>query len=358
VIAATIPFRRVFVLAWWLLILVTIQVQRGFAQNAPGVVKKEFIYQEAPFPECHASTITELADGSLIAAWFGGTEEKDPDVGIWFSRFDGSRWSAVREVANGVQAQGNRFPCWNPVLFTLPDGTVQLFYKVGPSPRDWWGMITTTSDAGKSWSTPRRLPAGILGPIKNKPVLLSNGALLSGSSTENDHWRVHLELSLDLGQTWTKTASLGDVEKFEVIQPTILNHGKGLLQILCRSKQDVIVQATSRNGGITWSELSATKLPNPNSGIDAVTLADGRFLLVYNHTTSARSPINVAISEDGENWFAAAVLENSPGEFSYPAVIQSSDGLIHVTYTWKRRKIRHVAIDLKKLKLEPISVWN
>src|SRR5262245_50426359 len=84
--------------------------------NQPGLVKSEFIFEAAPFPECHASTIVESESG-LIAAWFGGTRERHPDVGIWVSRFVDGKWSAPVEFANGIQSPTNRFPCWNPVLF-------------------------------------------------------------------------------------------------------------------------------------------------------------------------------------------------------------------------------------------------
>jgi predicted neuraminidase len=97
-----------------------------------------------------------------------------------------------------------------------------------------------------------------------------------------------------------------------------------------------------------------TTLPNPNSGTDAVTLRDGRQLLVYNHTGQGRSPLNVAISRDGRNWEAALVLESEPAEYSYPAVIQTSDALVHVTYTWRRQRIKHVTIDPAKLTSAPI----
>lgn len=97
--------------------------------------------------------------------------------------------------------------------------------------------------------------------------------------------------------------------------------------------------------------MKATGLPNPNSGIDAVMLRDGRALLVYNHTPRGRSPLNVALSSDGKTWKSALVLENLPGEYSYPAVIQSRDGLVHITYTWHREKIRHVIVDPAKLVL-------
>jgi predicted neuraminidase len=88
-------------------------------------------------------------------------------------------------------------------------------------------------------------------------------------------------------------------------------------------------------------------------------LADGRHLLVYNHTARGRSPLNIAVSSNGRDWQAAAVLESQPGEYSYPAVIQTSDQLVHVTYTWKRQRIKHVVLDPKQLKSVPIvdSKW-
>ena len=324
----------------------------------PGVLKSEFIYDRAPFPSCHASTITQLPDGRLAVAFFGGTDEGESDVGVWLSTNDnqGGAWSAPVEVATGVTPEQNnrRFPCWNPVLFQPPGGKpLMLFYKVGPNPEAWWGMLITSADGGKTWSPPRRLPNGILGPIKNKPALLPDGTLLCGASTEPGGWLVHMELTPDLGQTWTKTAPLNDGKSLEAIQPAILAGGASRqpLRILCRTKQRRVAQSTSADGGKTWSPLELTDLPNPNSGIDAVTLADGRGVLVYNHTRSGRSPLNVAVTDDGTTWKAACVLESEPGEYSYPAVIQAADGKVHVTYTWKRQKIRHAVLDPARFKL-------
>ena len=319
-----------------------------------GFVKAEFIFEQAPFPSCHASTIAEVK-GGLVAAWFGGKYERSPDVSIWVSHFDGRAWSPVTEVVNGVQRDGTRQPCWNPVLFQPQVGPLLLFYKVGPSPQDWWGMLMTSTDGGKSWSKPERLPDGILGPIKNKPVQLADGSLLCGASTESDGWLVHIERTTNLGKTWQKTAPLNASQQFGAIQPTILVYPKGSIQILCRSQQGKITESWSEDGGKSWSRMQATRLPNPNSGIDAVRLKDGRALLVYNHTQgggpNARSRLNLAVSTDGKAWKAAAVLEDQPGEYSYPAVIQTSDGLVHVTYTWKRERIKHVVMDPTKLAL-------
>jgi predicted neuraminidase len=324
------------------------------AQDAqPGMIRSEFIFETAPFRECHASTIVE-SRGALLAAWFAGTREKNPDVCIWLSRHEGGSWTRPREVANGVQSPGRRFPCWNPVLFQAKDGPLMLFYKVGPSPDSWWGMLMTSQDGGKTWSPARRLPDGILGPIKNKPVQLPTGEILCPSSTEDKGWRVHFERTSDLGRTWHRTGPVNNVREFGAIQPSILLYGGTRLQALGRTEQGRIFQIWSEDAGRSWGPMSATPLPNPNSGIDAVTLTDGRQLLVYNHTIRGRSPLNVSVSVDGREWQAALVLEEEPGEFSYPAVIQASDGLVHVTYTWKRQRIRHVVLDAAKLHLRPL----
>lgn len=326
---------------------------------SPGVVLSEFIYENAPFPQCHASTLVETK-GSLVAAWFGGTREGHPDVGIWVSRHEGGKWTVPVEVATGLE--GGRpsqvispvFPCWNPVLFQPKTGPLLLFYKVGPSPSKWWGELTTSDDGGKTWGTVRRLPNGTLGPIKNKPVQLANGDLLCPTSSEHDGWRVHFERSRDLGKTWDIIGPVNDGKEFGAIQPSILFHGANRLQAVGRSRQGKVFQIWSEDGGQTWGKMTATPLPNPNSGTDAVTLRDGRQLIVYNHTAKGRSPLNVAVSRDGQAWQAAAVLESEPGEYSYPAVIQAADGIVHITYTWKRQRVKHVVVDPAKLDLKPM----
>ena len=323
--------------------------------DQPGLAKAEFVFDEADFPQCHASTIEE-SKGGLVAAWFGGTREGRNDVGVWLSRLEGAKWSEPVEVANGISPDGKRYPCWNTVLFQPKSGPLLLFYKVGPSPRAWWGMLKQSSDGGRTWSEAARLPEGIAGPIKNKPVMLDDGTLLCGSSSEHDGWRVHMEQTTDLGKTWTRTEPLHDGKQIGAIQPTILLHGGGKLQILCRTRQGRVSESWSPDGGRTWGKMTLTELPNPNSGIDAVTLRDGRHLLVYNPTEPApnkwggpRTPLCVAVSEDGKLWKDVLVLEDEPGEFSYPAVIQSADGMVHTTYTWKRAKVKHVVIDPSRI---------
>ncbi len=341
-----------------------------------GVVLAEFVFDDAPHPECHASTIAETASGALVAAWFGGTAERNADVGIWFSRLDpaslpsagdsGNAWTSPVEVANGVQNDRTRYPTWNPVLYQPPrDGApLLLFYKVGPSPPEWWGMVMESEDDGRTWSEPRRLPDGILGPIKNKPITLPDGSLLAGSSIEDAPeppvWRAHFERSADLGRSWTRTDRLAGKteagEDFWIIQPTILTLDDGELLAMFRSKQSRIAASRSADGGRTWGPIYATGLLNPDAGIDGLTLADGRHLLVYNHKVridgawaGSRSRLNVALSDDGDTWDASLMLEDQDGEYSYPAVIQTVDGLVHVTYTHRRTRIRHVVLNPETL---------
>jgi predicted neuraminidase len=265
-----------------------------------------------------------------------------------------------------VAGQPSRYPCWNPVLYQPKSGPLLLFYKVGPDPQSWWGMLTTSDDSGKTWSRPRRLPKDIDGPVKNKPVVLPDGTLLCGCSTEFEGWRAHFEMTKDNGQTWTRTPVVNDGKEISAIQPSILFLGSDKLLAIGRTRQNKIFEIESADGGKTWGKMSLGSLPNPNSGTDAITLRDGRHLIVYNHVPGEpgrwggkRSPLNLAVSTDGRTWQAAAVLEDEPGkEFSYPAIIQTSDGLVHISYTWKRQRVKHVVIDPSKLVGRPLDGGN
>ncbi len=333
-----------------------------------GYVSGDLIYplEGRQTPECHASTIVETADG-LVAAWFGGKHEKNTDVGIWVSLHRDGQWSKPFEVFDGSEGEEKEFACWNPVLFQPQSGPLMLFYKVGPSPSTWWGMLATSEDNGKNWSKPWRLGTddklgapnnSLLGPVKNKPIQLTDGAILCPSSSEHQGWRVHFELTRDLGKTWEVIGPIHDATKFNAIQPSILTYKDGKMQVLCRTREKVVASSWSNDNGKTWGPLTATNLPNPNSGTDAVTLKDGRHLLVYNHSVrtlgkNGRQILNVAISEDGEDWKPVLTLENEKNRagYSYPAVIQTSDGLVHITYTWRRLSVKHVIVDPAELTL-------
>lgn len=343
-------------------LLLLISLMTGCATSASPKARSSVILQSvlindnASYPQSHASTMAEASDGHLVAAWFGGLHERHPHVVIYVAHREGTRWLEAQPVATGEQPDGRWLPTWNPVLFQPEGGDLQLFYKVGPNPRKWWGMVKSSSDGGQTWSEARRLPEGILGPVKNKPVTTGMGAWLSPSSTEGPQgWRLHFEISKDQGQTWLATEPVAPGSGLEAIQPSVLFYPDGRLQAVARSKQGVIAATWSNDRGRSWSPLTAIDLPNPSSGTDAVTLRDGRQLLVYNHSAhrpdtpgkGVRYPLKLALSVDGVHWEPVLTLESEPLKegYSYPAIIQSSDGKVHVTYTVGRERIKHVVID-------------
>jgi predicted neuraminidase len=307
-----------------------------------------FIFDKAPFASCHASTLVEGEPEKLLAAWFGGTREGTTDVKIWLSRFDGTTWSAPEVVAEEMGQ-----PCWNPVLFRDRTKAMWLWYKAGPNPMSWTGYFRKSTDNGKTWGKVEQLPAGLLGPIRCKPLQLADGTLLAGTSVESHRaWGSWIERSKDDGKTWQRFGPINVPGKlYGLIQPTLFEAKDGRIVALMRSRDSKkICQSESKDCGETWSPAVETELPNPNSGVDAVKVDSGDVWLIYNHTDSGRSPLNLARStDDGKTWKMVHKLEEEAGEFSYPALIQSSRGMLEMTYTWKRRHIKHVSLDPTKI---------
>lgn len=329
-----------------LLVFTTSHANPTLAKVKAEVQKAEYIYEKASFPECHASTIVETKDG-LLAAWFGGTHENHPDVCIYTSTCISGKWSEPALVADGIVSETLRYPCWNPVLFKRDNGDIILYYKVGVNPREWWGMYKISADHGKTWSAAKEIPGKLLGPIKNKPQKMQDGTILYPTSVETKgSWTIYLESSDQNLDNWMITKI--DNNGFNAIQPTILFHKKGVIQLLSRSKEKKIVETWSSDQGKTWSPVQATSLVNNNSGIDAVTLKNGVQLLICNPIEKGRNKLAVLTSVDGKDWKELIVLEDQPkGEFSYPAIIQGEDGTVHITYTYNRKKIKYVLLNLK-----------
>jgi len=316
-----------------------------FSAILAAAAESESIFDTAPFASCHASTIVETKPGIFLAAWFGGDGEGKPNVAIWAARLENGRWSEPFELAREPN-----IATFNPVLFYAKDRTLWMYYKFGAHPTKWTAGRISSKDDGRTWSPPEHLPAGIYGPIKNKPLVLSDGTIVSGTSVESyKAWTPWVERSVDNGNTWSKHGPIvypGDVHA--AIQPTIVPLPGGRLRMFVRTTTHIgkIAMSDSRDGGRTWSPLTLTELPNPNSGIDAVGLKDGRVVLAYNHSTSGRTPLNLAVSADGVHWKMFKTLETEPGSFAYPAIIQAQDAAVHVTYTWNRKRIKHVTVPL------------
>lgn len=398
----------------------------------PAIVKDEFLYDHTYFPEAHASTIVELKNGDLVAGYFGGTHERDPDVCIWVSikKKGAKEWSKpilaadgvlslddplasmmglsgltsettpatagpIRSISRGmtstkgipdeqsydyltkttrlnnVPANLKRKSCWNPVLIEMPHGELWLFFKIGTTVGDWTGWLCKSKDGGRTWSDKEPLPKdaegrAFLGPIKNKPELI-DGRLLCGSSTEGNGWRFHMEiLNLKTGE-WkyvpvesTEAMKTDDnqLHPIDCIQPSILKLKDGRLQVLMRTHNARLATSYSSDNGDTWTPVTLSEVENNQSGTDAVTLKDGRHALIYNNFETlpltkkgVRTPLSIALSDDGQAWHHTLTLEDSPiDQYSYPAIIQGHDGTLHCVYTWRRQRIAYKQIDLGELK--------
>ncbi len=304
--------------------------------------------------QCHASTIAALDDGSLVSAWFWGSEEGEADVGIWMSRYVDGAWGEIEKAARVMDAAH-----WNPVLFRDPERGLYLFFKAGPEIPFWQTFWMFSEDEGKTWTEPSELVAGDKGgrgPVKNKPIILSDGSWLAPASTEYQAWNAFSDRSEDGGKTWTRSEDidLGDnVFKGKgAIQPTFWESSPGQVHALMRTQAGVIARADSGDYGRSWSAAYDSGLPNNNSGIDALKLEDGRILLVYNPVSvnwGHRYPLNLAVSSDnGATWKDLVSLETEEGEFSYPSIVRTPEG-VAITYTWRRDSVKCWRIPMEVL---------
>ena len=322
-------------------------------QLGPQVVVDEFLYKRASFPECHSASIVETKKGDLVATYFGGTKERNPDVCIWVSRkLKGKTdWTPPQMVADGVFSPDYREACWNPVIYEMPNGELRIYFKIGVNVAKWKGWLVRSKDGGKTWGKREQLPDTIYGPIKNKPIL-NKGRLISPTSDERDGWKLYFEYSDDLGKTWKRTAYVDAEQGIKAIQPSIIVFPDGRLEALCRTRSRHIGVTYSNDNGETWSKLTFIDTPNNNSGIDAVNLQDGSYALICNDwpiepdkEKGARTPLSIMRSQDGIHWNHWITLEDSPIlQYSYPSIIQSRDGHIHVVYTWRRQRVKHVEL--------------
>jgi predicted neuraminidase len=311
-------------------------------------VQYEHLFQDdRPFAQCHASTMIGLNNGTYLAAWFAGTREKDDDVGIWMAQGQPGKWS---KPYMAVKVRND--PHWNPVLFKAPDGTVYLYFKVGKQIDYWETWVQTSRDQGRTWSQPQELVPGDKGgrgPVRNQPLVLSDGTWLAPASIErNKVWDVFIDRSTDGGKNWQSTGKIpldrSRITGEGVIQPALWESKPGQVHMLMRSSAGKICRSDSRDYGKTWSPVYPTDLPNNNSGIDVCQLAGDTIAVIFNpvgQNWGKRYPITVAVSVDnGATWPARFDIEQGQDktELSYPDIFYQ-DGNLVASYTWNRQRI-------------------
>jgi predicted neuraminidase len=340
----------------------------GFVVPAPSeppdtapLYREELIDQNSPHPMSHVASICELPDGRLAAAWYAGSREGASDVAIYLSTRApaDARWSPPRAIVTRESATNdlNRYikKVGNSVIFAGPTGKLWLIF-VTVSVGGWSGSslnLTTSTDGGSTWTRSQRLT---LGPffnlselVKNAPVALADGGWavpiyheLAGTFPEM------LWLGETSGDTLATKSRIGagwtgyqpSLEPLDTVRAVAFLRDDGPLKAISVTR--------SEDAGRTWSPPQPLGLPNPDSGLDAIRLRDGRLLVAFNDSVRGRENVRLALSADeGRTWTRFATLAEEPGgDFSYPFLMQSRSGDVHLVYTWQRRAVKHTVFNV------------
>lgn len=302
------------------------------------------------YPSCHCSVIVELDNQDLLVGYYAGEGEAKPDAAWVFAR----KSMGDREFGPLVAiADSEDKPEGNGILFQDHDGKVVLIYNTmqgrlygphGPGVR--WRTcdlrMKTSEDRGETWSEVTLVDPKWGHVPRCKPIRLQSGDLIFGTEYDDGHSRFWI--SEDDGKSWQMTGPvLGEKNQ----HPTIIERSDGSLLALLRpaGSQGFVLETESQDGGRTWTDAVKTDLSSPFAALDAVKLSDGRMVVAWNSNPKARNPLTLALSEDqGNTWSVRRDLVTGEGSFHYPAVIQTSDGLLHVTFTNNRETIDHIVL--------------
>ncbi|WP_109577289.1 exo-alpha-sialidase [Aminobacter sp. AP02] len=355
----------------------------------------------SPTVQNHAANLTLLPDGTLACVWFGGTMEGMGDISIYMSRLaPGSDvWSAPETMSDDAQKSEQ-----NPLLFNAPDGKVWLLYTSQTSGHQDGAVVKCriSDDGGKTFGAVSVL-CDMPGTFVRQPIIVNGrGAWLlpvfrcigvSGTRWSGDVDTAAVLVSTDAGASWT----MHDVaDSIGAVHMNIIPLGGDEMVAIFRNRfSEQVLRNRSFDGGLSWSAPEATDLPNNNSSVQAVRLADGRIAIVYNHANASmsddrrlslydeidgdepqeaappaassvrkavwgvpRAPLSLAFSSGGGDSFGGRIdLETGDGfcltnnskdglnrEFSYPSILQTPDGAIHVAFTYFRRAIKYVRL--------------
>eukprot|EP00898_Chlorokybus_atmophyticus_P004410 jgi/Chlat1/4970/Chrsp32S04927 len=313
------------------------------------------LFEEQPGRQTHASNLLVIdAQGTLLACWFSGVEGSD-DVSIVVSRLEpgmehvDQKWSAPVSASHapGRSAQ-------NPVMWLDEmegESGRRRVHLLHTSQLAWQGQGTSdvrhvvSSDGGLTWSEPQIVFTEKGAFTKNQLVWSDDGELLLPMYYTPGGYEDYASHYCVLKQ-WVLTA--GDM----LAQPSVVKPSPGtsdtvLVSFFRSRRSDFIYRSTSTDKGRTWTKAEKTVLPNNNSGIQALRLLSGALVMIFNNARNARKPASIALSyDDGITWPHVRDLEDGiyGGEFSYPSVVQTEDGYIHVSYTYKRETIKYVRV--------------
>lgn len=329
------------------------------AHEEAAIRRESWVNPEGHTPSAHSCSTTILPNGDAMAVWFGGTREGAADVAIFTARYDGrlGEWSAPARVVDRVTARAELGrpvrKVGNAVIFADQAGTVWLMY-VTVTVGGWSGStlnVKTSRDAGRTWSGSERLTLNsffnLSSLVRNKPVFADDGRI---------GLPIYHEMATTYAQMlWLTPGANGRLADYAVrslvgtkgvIQPTVVpgSGGRAIMVLRDHGPRRRLHSAHSMDNGWTWTTPVGGTLPNPDAATDALRLRDGRLLLVYNHATSGRENLRLAVSADeGRSWIPGPMIEDETGrEFSYPCLSEDGHGRIHLTYTWRRQRIKHV----------------
>lgn len=313
-------------------------------------------------PSVHASTIEVLPNNDLLVSFYAGTVEKSKDITIFLCRYNAKEktWTSPSIVVYDPE-----FSLGNPVLFLAPDQNLWLFYLVMHGQK--WNTCTLHSlkseDFGHTWEQGSDFKDSLGWTIRTNPIVMDNGEILFPLCDESKRYSFFMT-SNDLCQSWQIQGNIIS-EPFN-LQPAVIQSSTHELLALMRTggKGGHCWKSTSNDFGRSWSPAVPGPFKNPNSALAMIKLASGNLIAVYNDSDQwiYRTPLVISLSEDeGETWPYTRILENQKGEFtystgktdnwssiefSYPAIVQSQDDLIHIVYTNdSRRNIKHIQIN-------------
>lgn len=310
--------------------------------------ESRFIFEQMPGrPSHHCASMAELPGGELFATWYAGTHEKHPDVAILCARLPaGARAWTASEVLVDIPGR----PGGNTVVFHDGERTLLHFYDIieGEGWRSALLYLDRSTDGGRTWEGARLFDdrPGIM--VRHRPLRLSSGRILLPAYDEAT-WEGLCFILDDGGEAWRASGRM--VADGRCIQPAVIERDDGSLHALLRAGEGGRAwECDSSDGGESWSRCVPSELRNPNSGADMIRLSSGEVIACFNDCASGRTPLTLGLSLDqGRTWAARQDLETDQGEYSYPTLMQASDGRVHLVYTWRRAGIKHVCFDRRWL---------